>query len=188
MPTINLLPWREELRQKRKKEFLMSALGAVLMAAAITMGTKAFYQAKIASQESRNEMLRVEITELDKVIAAITELDTRKRRLLERMEIIDQLERTTPETVTLVDSLVDILPDGTYLTSVSQRGLRVELAGRAQANQRVSDLMRNIVASEWLKDPALDVVNTQGDGAQRFGQFTMALNQVRISEIEEAQR
>jgi type IV pilus assembly protein PilN len=188
MPMINLLPWREELRQKRKKEFFLSVFGAVLLAAALTMGTKAYYRAQISGQESRNQILRTEIEELDKLIAEINEFDTRKRRLLDRMEIIDQLERTTPEAVMLVDSLVDIMTEGTYLTAVNQSGTRVELAGRSRSNQRVADLLRNVDSALWLKTPLLDDVVTEGDGPQRSNQFNVSFDQVRISENEEALR
>jgi type IV pilus assembly protein PilN len=181
------LPWREELRQKRKKEFAMLALGAVLMAAAVTFGTKTYYKGEISNQQSRNQMLRAEITELDRQIAEIDDLDRRKRRLLERMEIIDDLERTTPEAVTMIDSLVDIMPDGTHLTAVAQQGTRVELDGRSQSNGRVADLLRNVDGSQWIRDPYLDRVITEGSGALREGQFKIRVNQVRIRDLGEEQ-
>ena len=90
MPRINLLPWREELRQKRKKEFMLAALGAVLMGAALTFGTKVYYETMIANQEDRNNLLRNEITELNKQIKEIEGFEAQRDRLLDRMEIIDQ--------------------------------------------------------------------------------------------------
>lgn len=184
MPTINLLPWREELRQKRKKEFFVAALGAVALAAAVAMGVKVFYDTKISAQESRNDVLRAEIEVLDQQIAQINDLDNQKTRLLERMEIIDQLERTTPETVTLIDSFVDILPDGSHLTSITQEGTRITMSGRVQSAQRVSDLMRAINNAEWLTEPWLDDVVTQ-TGGNREGEFSLQMNQVRIADNEE---
>ena len=185
MPRINLLPWREELRQKRKKEFFIAALGAIGLAAAVTMGVKVFYQAQISNQETRNDMLRSEIETLDRTIADINDLEDQKARLIDRMQIIDQLERTTPETVTLIDSLVNVLPDGTYLTSVEQHGTKVDIAGMVQSTQRVADLMRAIRNSEWLTNPHLGDVVTEGNGNQREGEFTMDLTQVRIADNEE---
>jgi type IV pilus assembly protein PilN len=183
---INLLPWREELRQKRKKEFAMLALSAVLLAGACTFGTKVYYKSQISSQEARNTILRSEIAELDKQIAEINALDAQKRRLLDRMEIIEQLERTTPEAVMLVDSLVNILPEGSYLASINQQATRINLTGHAQSNQRVSDLMRNVESSEWLKNADLDIINTEGTGPQKTAQFNLQVEQVRISDREEA--
>ncbi|MGD8339920.1 MAG: pilus assembly protein PilN, partial [Gammaproteobacteria bacterium] len=129
MPTINLLPWREELRQKRKREFLIAAFGAVLLGGALTFGTKFFYQSQIAAQNERNNLLRTEIAELDRQIEEINELDAQKSRLLARMEIIDQLQRSRPEAVHLMDEAVEILPEGAHLTEFRQEGSRIEITG-----------------------------------------------------------
>jgi len=185
MPTINLLPWRAELRQKRKKDFLLASLGAVLMGAALTFGTKFYYQTLISSQEARNTTLRSEITELDRQIAEINELDAQKSRLLARMEIIDQLQRSRPEAVHLLDEAVDILPEGTHLTALRQVGDRVEIEGVAQSSTRISVLMRNIDDSEWLRNPQLEGIQYSGDGPDKEGDFTLFANQIRIGDEEE---
>jgi type IV pilus assembly protein PilN len=182
MPKINLLPWREELRQKRKKEFLLALFGAVLMGAALTFGTKLYFQQQISNQESRNTLLRTEIAELDRQIAEINELDAQKSRLLARMEIIDQLQRSRPEAVHLVDEAVKILPEGTHLTALRQEGARIELAGVSQSSTRVSVLMRNIEDSPWLKEPRLQGIQYSGEGPNREGDFTVLANQIRMSD------
>lgn len=183
MPMINLLPWREELRQKRKKEFFVAMLFGLIAAAGLTLGVNMFYSGKISNQVDRNDMLRAEIALLDVQIKEIEDLDARKQRLLDRMEIIEQLERTTPEAVTLIDSVVNIVPDGTHFTRVSQDGTRISVVGVAQSNARVSDLMRGIKDSEWLRDEWLDdAVSESADGDVVFN---MAMNQIRISDREE---
>jgi type IV pilus assembly protein PilN len=185
MPKINLLPWREELRQKRKKEFLLAIVGAVLMGAALPFGTKIFYQQRISNQEARNTLLRTEIAELDRQIAEINELDAQKSRLLARMEIIDELQRSRPEAVHLVDEAVDILPEGTHMTALRQEGSRIQVAGISQSSTRISVLMRNIEDSPWLKDPRLEVIQFTGDGPTKEGEFTVFANQVRMNDDEE---
>ena len=182
MPRINLLPWREELRQKRKKEFLLAIVGAVLVGAALTFGTKLYYQGQISGQEQRNQLLRTEIAELDRQIAEINELDAQKSRLLARMEIIDELQRSRPEAVHLVDEAVNILPEGTYFTALRQDAARIEIAGISQSSTRVSLLMRNIEDSPWLRDPRLQVIQYTGDGANKEGQFTVVANQIRMAD------
>jgi type IV pilus assembly protein PilN len=182
MPTINLLPWRAELRQKRKRDFMIAAVGAVLVGGAMTFGTKFFYQSLIDGQNQRNDLLRAEITELDRQIEEINELDAQKSRLLARMEIIDQLQRSRPEAVHLMDEAVEILPEGAHLTEFNQRGARIEIEGVAQSSTRVSVLMRNVHDSDWLKDPWLDGVQYSGSGPNREGAFTLFANQVRIAD------
>jgi type IV pilus assembly protein PilN len=188
MPTINLLPWREELRQKRKRDFLIAALGAVLLGGGLTFGTKFFYQSRIDDQNARNNLLRTEIAELDRQIEEINELDAQKSRLLARMEIIDQLQRSRPEAVHLMDEAVDILPEGAHLTEFRQEGNRIEISGIAQSSTRVSVLMRNVHDSDWLKEPWLDGVQYSGSGPTREGDFTLFANQVRIADDDGSSR
>jgi type IV pilus assembly protein PilN len=182
---INLLPWRAELRQKRKKEFLLAALGAVLMGGALTFGTKFYFQAQISNQEARNTMLRNEITELDAKIADIRELEARKSRLIARMEIIEQLQTSRPESVHLVDEAVSIMPEGTYLTALTQENTRIEIEGITESTTRVSTLMNAINDSQWLKEPMLGRIEWP---SERRGVFTVRANQVRMNDEEESLR
>jgi type IV pilus assembly protein PilN len=178
MPRINLLPWRAELRQKRKKEFLIALLGAVVVGSATVYASKLTVQGWISAQNNRNRILRDEITELDKQIQEIAGLETQRDRLLARMTIIDQLQRSRPEVVHLFDEIVNTIPEGVYLTELVQQDTRVTLKGSAQSSTRVSTLMRNIDNSEWLADPGLDVVQVVESGNSRSSQFTLFARQV----------
>jgi type IV pilus assembly protein PilN len=178
MPRINLLPWREELRQKRKKEFLGALVGAMLFGGLLGYGYKLGVQAQIRGQNERNTTLRNEIAELDKQIEEINTLEAQKERLIARMEIIDQLQKSRPQVVHLFDELVSTLPEGTYLTEVRQTDRRIEVSGSAQSSTRVAALLRNIDASDWLRDPGLDVVETVEAGPARNAQFKIFAQQM----------
>ncbi len=188
MPRINLLPWRDELRQKRKKEFFLAILAAVLVGAALTFGTKLFYQGLIANQENLNDMLRTEIAKLDEQIEEIEGFEIQKNRLLERMAIIEELQVLRPESVHLMDELVDVLPSGVYLTEVTQQNRNVEIAGVNQSLSRVSTILRNIEQeSEWLREAELGGVTSTGSGPLSESEFTMTMKQVPTVDEEGAQ-
>lgn len=187
MARINLLPWREELRQKRKKDFMLALVGAVLFGGLVIYASKLTVGGWISNQNARNQILKDEIAVLDRQIEEISGLETQKNRLLARMEIIDQLQRSRPEVVHLFDELVNTLPDGVHLTEVRQTGNRIEIKGEAQSSTRVSALMRNIDDSDWLRKPGLDVVETRDRGASRNSRFTIFAEQVPMSEhLEDA--
>lgn len=177
MPRINLLPWRAQLREKRKKEFITALLAAVLSGGLLAYGYKLTLQAQVRGQNQRNTVLREEIAALDLQIEEINTLEAQKERLLARMEIIDQLQVSRPGVVHLFDELVSTLPEGTYLTEIKQTSERIEIAGSAQSSTRVAALMRNIDASEWLRDPGLDVVETVDEGVARNAQFKVFAQQ-----------
>lgn len=183
MPRINLLPWRDAERKRRRQEFIAGAVAAVLAAGVLTLIVNWQFNSAISRQNERNQVLRTEIAELDKQITEILGLEQQKQRLLARMEVIEQLQRSRPEVVHLFDELVRTLPDGVYLTSVKQTDRRVQLNGVAQSSTRVSTYMRNIETSPWLADPALEVVETRG-AAGTGSQFTLYANQVAIAAEE----
>jgi type IV pilus assembly protein PilN len=186
MPRINLLPWRTELRQRRKKEFLVALAGSLLVAAGAVYVSKLTVQGWTSAQQGRNEILRAEIAALDKQIAEITTLEGQRSRLLARMQVITQLQRSRPEVVHLFDELVDAVPEGVNFTQVVQQGSRIELTGSAQSSTRVSALMRNIDESEWLRKPGLEGVDFVTRGVDRNAQFKVFAEQVSTTTPEGA--
>lgn len=164
MPRINLIPWREAERKQRRQEFAVAAVGALVLAGAIAFGVNLQMNAAIDGQKERNQYLKDETAKLDKQIAEILALDQEKQRLVARMQVIEQLERSRAEVVHLFDQIVKTLPDGVYLTSIKQNDRKVELKGMAQSSSRVSNYMRNIDASDWLMEPALSILETKGSG------------------------
>jgi type IV pilus assembly protein PilN len=176
MPSINLLPWRQALRQRRRKEFLIGIGAAVGLAALITLLAHLAVSSMIDAQNRRNDLLKAEITELDKAIEQILALEEQKARMISRMEVIDRLQASRPEVVKLFDQIVAALPEGVYLTSVKQSGKKLEFNGVAQSSTRVSAFMRNIDASESLSAPELKVIQT-GSNAGPGAQFTLFASQ-----------
>ena len=186
MPNINLLPWREAERQKRQRDFGMAMGAAVIAAVAAVVLTIFAFSQMISAQNARNSRLEAEIVELEKSIEEIDGLERQKERLLARMEIIEELQKSRPEIVHLFDELARQLPEGVYLTGMKQTGTRVEVHGVAQSSTRVSALMRQIDASEWLGDPEVERVETKQAGSSRQSEFVVYLKQMRSdSEMED---
>jgi type IV pilus assembly protein PilN len=185
MPRINLLPWREADRQRRQREFL-AATAAAFIAGVVVAGFIVFYyDGLIRTQQTRNARLTTEIQDLDKSIEEIEGLERQKERLLARMEIIERLQKSRPEIVHLFDEVARRLPEGVYLTAMVQRGNDVEVTGVAQSSTRVSALMRQIEASEWLNDPGVTRVQTTDSGTSRQAQFVVTMKQISQAEGEE---
>ena len=187
MPAINLLPWREAERKKRQRDFGVALGGAIVAGIAVIMLTLFTFSQMISTQESRNERLTAEIAILEKDIKEIDALERQKERLLARMEIIDQLQKSRPEIVHLFDEISRQLPEGVYLTGMKQTGSRVEIRGVAQSSTRVSALMRQIDASEWLTDPEVERVETKSTGSQsqRQSEFVVYLKQRQPAGVED---
>ena len=178
MPRINLLPWREQERKQRQTNFAIAAVVAVALGGLVTFGVSAYLQSRIDHQNARNARLEQEIARLDALIKEIAALETQKERLLARMEIIDELQRSRPDSVHLFDQMVRVLPDGVYFRRVEQRSRQLEIEGIAESSTRVSALMRNIENSPWLRSPGLEVVETVDDRGARRSRFTVSAQQI----------
>lgn len=187
MARINLLPWREQLREERKQRFLVSLAGVLVIAAGVVFLADQYLNGAIEQQNARNEFVRKEIAVLDARIKEISELKTRRQQLLERMKIIQDLQGNRPIIGRVFDQLVRTLPDGVYFTGLKMAGKTISVVGAAESNNRVSNLMRNLDASEWLEAPNLTEVKAVTAGAvDQANVFQLTVRQTQ-PELETAE-
>ena len=180
MPRINLLPWREQERKVRRREFYIAAGAAVFAAGVFVLGGKLVYSSWTDAQIAKNNLLKKEIVKLDSQIADIQDLENRKQRLVARMEIIEKLQRSRPEVVHLFDEIVKTVPEGIYLTQIKQTNRKLEIKGVAQSSTRVSTFMRNIDGSTWMDNPVLQVVESAKDSPSGGSSFTLFTDMVGV--------
>ena len=173
MAKINLLPWREAYRTEKKKEFL-SLLVAVLIAAVLTVfGWDRVVNHQIETQNDRNQLLKREIAKLDKQVAEIKELKKRRQGLLDRMQVIQELQGNRPEIVKIYDEFVRAVPDGVYFTKMTRKDSQISLVGYAESNNRVSSLMRRLDASYKFTEPNFTKVQANDALGEDGSQFEM---------------
>lgn len=182
MAGINLLPWRAERRKQKQQEFFSITALSLL----VTVGILAFVHLQIGgmidNQNKRNEYLQSEMTLLDRKIKEIEELEAKEKRLIAKMEVIQQLQMSRPEIVHLFDELARTIPEGVLLTDLTQNDKLLTINGIAQSNSRISVYMRSLDASPWLQDPVLSEIVAQqelnkGKKDIRGNKFTLQVKQ-----------
>jgi type IV pilus assembly protein PilN len=176
MPRINLLPWREQERVERKKAFGVGMFGAAVAAFLVAVVGWLLMNQMMDAQRDRNNLLRAEITVLDKKIEEINDLEAQKQTFIARIQIIETLQRSRPEIVKVFDTFARIIPDGVHLTSLQQTGTTFKIQGLTQSPARVSNFMRAIGGSEHLLEGELEVVAT-GRGTGASSNFTLYAQQ-----------
>lgn len=181
MILINLLPYREE-RRKRRKQAFFAGLGLSFVAG---VGIAALgwllLQSLIEQQRARNAFLQAQISQLDAQIKDISTLREEIDALTRRQKAVEalQAERNTP--VHLLNELARLTPEGVYLSSIKQTDKSVMLTGLAQTQERVSELMRNASReAQWLERPELAEikltnVTTTARISKRLFDFTLKL-------------
>lgn len=179
MTRLNLLPWRELRRKEQDKQLL-----SLMVFVCVLMGLAVFYahlhvSGLIDNQNARNNFLNDEIAKVDKQIKEIKNIKKRRAALISRMNIIYQLQGDRTQVVHLFDELVQRLPEGVYLKSLTQKAKSLKIKGVAQSNARVSALMRNLEESNWFTQPTLKVINVRKNKktGDRVSNFDLSVTQ-----------
>lgn len=179
MAKINLLPWRAERRQQRQKQFY-TLLGVVAVAAVLAVfGVKMYYDSLIEAQQARNTYLQNEIKLVDAKIKEIDELDRKRADLLQRKQVIEELQASRSLMVHLFDELVRTIPEGVRLSSIKQAGTVLTLEGLTQSNARVSSYIRALENSGWMARPDLSVIEAKGGDRSMPYIFNLKVNLVQ---------
>lgn len=179
MSGFNLLPWREERRQRRKQEFLRWLALASLLGASMVCAVFVVNAGRIAVQEERNQRLATENAALDQRIREVRTLQQDIDALNARRASVERLQAARTAAVHLLDELAERVPQGVVLKSLKQTD-SILLTGHAQSNARVSELLQSLGGqSRWLGNPELVEAKAgilgQGRDARRVVEFAIAI-------------
>jgi type IV pilus assembly protein PilN len=187
MARINLLPWREELRKEKQRQFL-SILGLVfVLGVVVVMSYKYTVGMQIDTQVQRNNFLKAEIKSLEKQIKEIEKLEAERQQLIDRMEMITSLQQSRPKIVHIFDELVKAIPEGLNLKSIERKGNQLIIEGSAESAQRVTSFMRKIDNSEWFKNGNLKDIDSDKDYGAGRKAFSLTVDEKSLKSDEDKQ-
>jgi type IV pilus assembly protein PilN len=175
MIRVNLLPHRQLKREARQRQFGLMAAFTAIAAVAIIFMAYTVINARIASQSERNSRLDAAIAKLDKEIKDIQDLKDQITAMLERKQVVENLQTNRSQAVIVFDELSRQLPDGMYFKSIKQVGDVITLEGVADTNARVATLVRNYNASARLESPGLVEIKAVTANSQKQNVFTLTV-------------
>ncbi len=190
MIKFNLLPWREELRIKKQKEFTITLITIVICSAVLFTGIHLYFDDQQIYQTQRNQMLQDETVLLDKQILDINNIKETKKHLSEKIKVINSLQRSLPETAHLFDEISHITPDGLFLTKLTRIDRKLIIEGKSESNALVSAFMRSMETSLWLQAPSLDIIQSQDKFTmektldKKLHDFTLRITQRDLPETQ----
>lgn len=176
MIRVNLLPHRQLKREARQREFVLLAAFSAIAAAVIVFLGYTFIENRIQAQSQRNTRLDAAIVQLDKEIADIKDLKDQITAMLERKQVVENLQTNRSQAVVVLDELSRQLPEGMYLRSIKQEGNIISIEGVADTNARVATLVRNLSNSSWMESPNLVEIKSVVTNSQKQNIFTLTVN------------
>ncbi|MCE9968861.1 PilN family type IV pilus biogenesis protein TapN [Aeromonas salmonicida] len=173
MSNINLLPWREARALRQKKQF--GVMLGIFLAITASLGFAADWLVKqqISHQQQRNQRLLQEMTILDAQLGEIRLLKERRKELIDRMQLIEQLQMRRNLPVRLFNQLPSLVPNGVYLSTLALQSNRIDVNGKTEAYGRVASMMRRIDGSGWLSQSQISTIFAADVAPVSLSQFSM---------------
>lgn len=159
---INLLPWRQRLRDRQRRAFLVQLGGVFAGSVCLVFLAALVLDGRIASQDARNEFLSSSLVELERQADVIDDVRRRTDETLERLRVLADLRRDRTGTARILEELARTVTPGVHYTSLVKRGTLITAHGVARSNNDVSVLMRSLEASERFDAPRLKGIGETG--------------------------
>jgi type IV pilus assembly protein PilN len=101
-------------------------------------------------------------------------LEKKKKELLDRMKVIQELQGNRPIIVRIFDEMVRTLPDGVFYQDLRRKDNIITLTGIAESNNRISSLMRQVNNSGWFDSPNLTAVKADQEYGEQASVFNLS--------------
>ncbi len=188
MSKINLLPWRDELREQRKKAFIATSLVSAMFGVICVMLAWFYYAYQVDDQIQANQLIMSSNQSLDAQLKNIEGLKAQRNAVIERMRLIQGLEGQRPITVRLIDEIARVVPNNMYLTKVTRSADKLTFEGKADNPNTVAELLRRLETSTWFHNAfmsafvAADTSKTKENGSllpraeANYGEFVVTVD------------
>jgi type IV pilus assembly protein PilN len=173
MAFINLFPWREEANKAQQREYFTLLTVVAVVAFALVLAFRQFYQMRVDGQNSRNQFLKTEIKLLDARIIKIKNLKEKKKELQKRTKVVEQLQRSRNVGTQVLDEIAKIVPIGVYLTRLEKHGNSIKIIGKSESNNHLANMIREIESSLLFTDVILESITTNEAKNKLLSDFKM---------------
>ncbi|KZC86772.1 pilus assembly protein [Neisseria flavescens] len=174
---INLLPYREEIKQRKQQQFKVLMLGAFAVGLGLAVATYLGIDSAISNQEGRNNFLQTEIDRLDRELGEIDKLQQEKEAFLAKKLKVEELQEKRYQAAYILDSLNALTPDNTYLTALeAESATSYKISGHAISDNKIAVMMRSLPSTGIFLQPELLSIKK----VDNYQEFTLksSINQV----------
>lgn len=178
MIRINLLPYRPARRQKQILQHLGAALGALALAILISLSVHWVATSKLSTLQDEYGSLRAQNQALQKEIGKIRNLDKLRADVEKKLKLVDRLQHGRFRSFNTFVELAKVIPENVWLTSVTDTGKTIKLAGLGESNNAVANFMRALDASPIFSNVRLQVITRTSVQGANVRQFDLVVDRV----------
>lgn len=169
---INLLPYREEIKQRKKEQFKLLMLAALLTGLGLSVAAYLTIESAISNQQGRNTFLENAIQNLDKDLGEIKKLQEEKANFLAKKQKVEELQEKRSQAAQIIDTLNVLAPDNTYLTELAADNPNsYKVTGRASSDNKIAMFMRALPSTGVFTQPELLSIKK----IENYQEFTLGM-------------
>lgn len=174
---VNLMPWRERLRERRKRRFLSVLVAATVLSLMLLLLIDRLLVGSIATNVFENQRLRTEIGLLGKRSEEAGRLQREQQDIALHMQVLASLQQSRPASAETLSELAAQLPDAAFYQQLERTGNRLRVEGVAESYAAIVGLMRNLSSSSWFPEVQLeDVAGADAGLAETPGSYRFSLS------------
>ncbi len=158
---INLLPWREQARQIKRKQFLITLAGFIGLTLLFVAIYHIYLDSIVSNQNLRNSYLQTVLNQEQSVLLALEKQKEKQTQINLQLHFLYSLRETSYNAVQILNELTQVVPEGVSLIKLTREGNTITLLGGAQSSLNVTLFMKNISNSHIFNQPDLTEITTK---------------------------
>tara|TARA_Y100001956_G_scaffold81093_1_gene97760 strand:- start:2901 stop:3488 length:588 start_codon:yes stop_codon:yes gene_type:complete len=175
--SVNLLPWREQLRDRHKHRFLSMLAIGIIIAVGIQWAAASYLQQQTQSQQARLNYLNSYIAQLDKRINDLKQVEQEHKALLTRLSVVEKLQNHRNKTTDFMNALPLLIPEGVYVDKIKMNGLQVRVSGISDTTSRLATMLDNLESSTHIRNVEMhSIVHDKPRFGKKFQTFNVSFS------------
>ncbi|UUM30794.1 PilN domain-containing protein [Vibrio japonicus] len=175
--SVNLLPWREELRERHKRRFLSMLILGVLIAVLIQWAIGLYLQEQKHTQQDRLEYLNSYIKQQDMEIAALKKVEQEHKALLTRLSVVEKLQEKRNKAADIMNVIPTLIPEGVYVDKIKMNGLHIQISGISDTTSRLATMLDNLESSPVIRNVEMhSIVHDKPRFGKKFQTFKVSFS------------
>lgn len=168
---INLLPWREEKRQRQTRRFHLLLVAMLVLGTALGFLAAQLYQAELEAQRERNRYITEQTRQLEADIREVRGYEEDATELSDQLVLFQTLQNERVKTVRVFNEIAQSVANGVIYQRLSRRGDTLSATAEAGSDRQVSEQLRRIEQMPGLGVPTFTEVESDRDSARRVFRF-----------------